>query len=378
MSAVLDELRLVDHHCHGVVRDDLDRPGFESLLSEGGAPPAGLSNFDSQVGLAVRRHCAPVLGLQPNASPPAYLDRRAELGGREVSRRLLGASGTAIFLVDTGYRGGEILSPAELGAAAGGRGREVVRLETVAEAVAAEGVAAGEFADRFAATLAATVSRAHAVAVKSVAAYRVGLDFDPVPPARSEVTVAAGHWLDRGPSADGWRVDDPVLIRTLLWTAVELGLPMQFHTGFGDTDLVLHRADPLLLTDFIRAVPPRVSIMVLHCYPYHRGAGYLAAVYPHVYVDVGLALSYVGPSRAGVILAETLELAPFGKVLYSSDAFGLPELYHLGALAFRRGLGALLDAWIATGECSAADADRIARLIAADNAVRVYRLEPSG
>ena len=84
---------------------------------------------------------------------------------------------------------------------------------------------------------------------------------------------------------------------------MDLGLPIQFHTGFGDTDLMLHRANPLLLTQFIRAVPPRVPIMLLHCYPYHREAAYLAAAYPHVYLDVGLALTHVGPSRAGAVLA---------------------------------------------------------------------------
>lgn len=50
--------RLVDHHCHGVVVDGLDRTGFESLLTEGAAWP-GISSFDSPVGVAVRRHCAP-------------------------------------------------------------------------------------------------------------------------------------------------------------------------------------------------------------------------------------------------------------------------------------------------------------------------------
>lgn len=377
MSVVLDELLLVDHHCHGVVRHDLDRQGFESMLSEGGAPPPGLSNFDSPVGLAVRRHCAPVLDLEPFASPSAYLERRHELGVREVTRRLLRATGTATFLVDTGYRGDEILAPAELAAAAGGSGREVVRLEAVAEALAGRGVGAGDFAGRFGEELGDAVRQAHAVGVKSVAAYRVGLDFDPLPPSGIEVAAAAADWLERGPSPGGWRLDDPLLTRALLWTAVEVGLPVQFHTGFGDTDLVLHRANPVLLTEFIRAVPQRVSIMVLHCYPYHREAAYLAAVYPHVYLDVGLALNYVGPTRAGDVLAEALELAPFGKMLYSSDAFGLPELYHLGALVFRRGLAAVLDGWVGAGECSAADADRISGLIAAENATRVYGLERS-
>ena len=38
-----------------------------------------------------------------------------------------------------------------------------------------------------------------------------------------------------------------------------------------------------------------------------------------------------------------MELAPFGKLLYSSDAFGLPELYLLGAHTFRVALAEVLD-----------------------------------
>ena len=71
---------LVDHHCHGVSTLDLDDAGVEAMLGEGGPPPAGRTNFDSPVGLAVRRHCAPVLDLDPHASRRDYLDRRRELG----------------------------------------------------------------------------------------------------------------------------------------------------------------------------------------------------------------------------------------------------------------------------------------------------------
>lgn len=364
---------LIDHHCHGVVGRSLDRAEFESMLSEGGAPAPGRSNFDSPVGLAVRAHCAPVLGLDPHASPEAYLDRRASLGAESV-HRLLRASSTATFLVDTGYRGGEILSPTDLAGWGGGDAREVVRLETVAEGVAAGGVEAAEFAERFASALSETVAAARAVALKSVAAYRVGLDFDPAPPRDEEVSVAAGRWLDRGPGVGGWRLDDPVLTRFLLWAAVELGRPIQFHTGFGDADLTLNRVNPVLLTGFIRAVPQRVPIMLLHCYPYHREAGYLATVYPHVYLDVGLALSFVGPPAAGAVLAEAMELAPFSKLLYSSDAFGLVELYHLGSLVFRRALAGVLDGWLDAGDCSAGDAARIGDFIGSGNAARVYGL----
>lgn len=50
---------LVDHHCHGVVETDLDRAAFEDLITESSVPAApGCSFFDTQVGLAVRAHCA--------------------------------------------------------------------------------------------------------------------------------------------------------------------------------------------------------------------------------------------------------------------------------------------------------------------------------
>ncbi|NED71161.1 amidohydrolase, partial [Streptomyces sp. SID9944] len=103
VDELLAGLPLVDHHCHGVVTADLDRTGFESLLTEGEAwPDSGISLFDTPVGAAVRRHCAPVLGLPRHAPAGDYLARRAELGAREVNRRFLAAAGAAVLCVDTG------------------------------------------------------------------------------------------------------------------------------------------------------------------------------------------------------------------------------------------------------------------------------------
>ena len=148
------------------------------------------------------------------------------------------------------------------------------------------------------------------------------------------------------------------------------------HTGYGDPDLTLHRADPSLLTPLLRALPPEAGpVVLLHCYPYHRQAAYLANVFPHVVMDVSLAVNHVGP-RAAAVLAETLELAPFGSVLYASDGFALPELHHLGAVLFRRALTVVLDDWTADDAVGADDALRLARMLAGDNARRVYRMEP--
>ena len=76
---------------------------------------------------------------------------------------------------------------------------------------------------------------------------------------------------------------------------MDLRLPVQFHVGYGDSDVDLDRCNPLLLTPLLRAIQPTgVPVMLLHNYPYQREAGYLAQVFPHVYVDAGLATHNVG------------------------------------------------------------------------------------
>ena len=360
MLPYLETLRLVDHHCHGVVRRDLDRPGLESLLSE-----ADRTDFDSQIGFAVRRWCAPVLDLPPHTTPDEYVLRRVELGATEVTRRFLAAAGLAALCVDTGYTPEPLLSPAELAVAADADAREVVRLESVAERIAGSGGTAEGFADAVRRELAAG-----GVAAKTIAAYRVGLDLSGDRPTDAEVTAAAGR-LQRDASP---RVRDPILHRFLIWAAIDQGLPVQIHVGYGDRDVDLHRCNPLLLTGLLRALEPTgVPILLLHNYPYHREAGYLAQVFRTVFIDVGLATHNLG-QRSAALVAEALELTPFGKLLYASDAYGLAEHYYLGALLFRRALSEFLSAGLADGAWTDTDAARIAELIGAGNARRVYGL----
>jgi uncharacterized protein len=375
LRAALDALRLVDHHVHGAMTGDVEGAAFEAGFSESPWPaPAGTTHLDSQLGFAVRRWCAPVLDLPSHADAAAYLARRRELGAHEVTHRLLLASGIGRFLLDTGYRAEQTLGPAEMAAASGATASEIVRLESIAEEVAASGVPAAEFAERFASTL--DERARHAVGLKSVIAYRYGLDFDPESPSVADVRRAAGRWLRRRETGE-LRLTDPVLLCHLLWVGVECGLPLQFHTGYGDPGLTLHRCDPSLMTDFLRRVQDRqVPVMLLHCYPYHRTAGYLAQVFPHVYLDVGLAVNYTG-ARSRAVVAESLEVAPFGKLLFSSDAWGPAELHHLGAVLWRRAMASILGEWVQSGEWSSADAVRVAQMVGADNAKRVYRLTES-
>ncbi|HEY2949633.1 MAG TPA: amidohydrolase family protein [Micromonosporaceae bacterium] len=358
---------LVDGHCHQVLAGDLDRPAFELACTEADLPPPpGMSYLDSQLGLAIRRWCAPVLGLPPHAPIDEYLAARMALGWEQATVALLRAAGFAALLVDTGLDRPHLVSASALGTLAGAPAHEVVRLERVAEGLGGQVDAAG-FAHAYQRALTERVR--NAIAVKSIIAYRYGLAIPPEPPSPVEVRRAAAGWL-----RTGGRLTDPVLLRHILSAGVDTGLPLQLHTGFGDRDLTLRTADPALAQPWLATIGR--PVILLHCYPYHRQAGWLAQVYPHVYVDIGLTLTHLG-TRADVVLAEYLELAPFGKLVFSTDAYLLPELYLVGAAQFRHALSRLLDQWLADGATTITDAERIAEQISAGNARRVYRkLQP--
>ncbi|MEU4949119.1 amidohydrolase family protein [Streptomyces lavendulae] len=358
---------LVDQHCHGVLRTELGLATFEARLTGAAGPPAaGTTFFDTQAGFAVRRWCPPLLGLEPHCAPARYLARRRELGPAETGRRLLRGSGVGAYLVDTGAPG-DLTGAKELARAGEAQAFEVVRLESLAER-AADG------SGTVAAFLAGLGGAVHHAAASAVAfgcgagtGYARALADDPSPPGPGEVRGAAGRWL--AGRAGGGPVRDPVLLRHLLWSAVSCGLPVQLHTG---------AREPGELTGFVRATEGLgTQLVLLGGYPHHRHAAGLAAAYPHVHADLGPALAATG-ARAAAVLAELLELAPFGKLLFSSGGRQLPELHAVGALVFREALGRVLGGWVADGAWSWRDADRVAAMVAAGNARRVYRLDERG
>jgi hypothetical protein len=278
----------------------------------------------------------------------------------------LPGAGVSDWLVDTGLDDEEsaVAGVPELSALSGSRAHEVVRLEQVAEQAAQ---APGDYASAFEEILHRRA--ATAAGTKSILAYRGGFDGDLAEPPPSQVAEAASRWRDRG----GVRVQDRVLLRFGLHQALRLQKPLQFHVGFGDRDCDLHKANPLYLIDFLRQSGD-TPIVLLHCYPYEREAGYLAQAFNNVYVDGGLSVNYLG-ARAPSFIARLLEMAPFRKILYSSDACGPAELHFLGARLWRNGIHRVLRGFVEDGDWSESDAMRVVDLIAHDNAARIYRLD---
>lgn len=356
---------LIDHHVHGYWLRTGSRRAFENGLNEANTEPLAAfdSAFDTQLGFAVRAHCAPLLGLPAHADAETYWTARSAVPDDELGQRFLRAAGVTDWLVDTGFGDGVSDLPT-MAATAESRIHEIVRLEAVAEYAAAQ---AGDYAAAFDAELAQRCSGA--VATKSILAYRGGLRGDLSEPTEGEVRAAAQRWRAEG----GRRLTDRVLLRFGLHRALRLGKPLQFHIGFGDRDCDLDAANPLHLLSFLRQAG-ETPVMLLHCYPFEREAGYLAQAFNNVYLDGGLAVNYLG-ARSGAFIARLLEMAPFRKILYSSDGFGPPELHYLGATLWRRGIHSVLAGFVRDHEWSRADAVRVVDLIAHENARRVYRLE---
>ncbi len=302
------------------------------------APPASLDEFRGlfsesadprqwphvATGVTYRRavrSLAEFLGCE--STEEAVYERRLASDPAEYTSSFLRATNTELLLVDDGYPPTELgTSWDELGELADCRARPVLRLETHGEHAAAEAATARE--------------RGYA-ALKTIAAYRGGLD------RMSEHVVAA---LEAN-EATG----DP--------------LPVQVHCGFGDSDLHLWRADPSYLKQHVERFS-NTAFVLLHCYPFVREAGWLAHVYGNVFFDLSLTIPHV--ARPATALREALELAPVSKLLYASDAARTPELYLLAATWWRDALAEVLPELLPEDEVEDA-----ARMILRDNALALYR-----
>ncbi len=368
MSALAEHIEtvpLIDHHVHGCQLRPVDRRRFENSLNEANVEPLAESDsaFETQLGFAVRAHCAPLLGLPPHADADSYWQARGDRSDTDLARRFLSSAQVSDWLVDTGFASG-VADLDELEDLQVGRVHEIVRLESVAEQAVQ---VSGDYASAFTAIL--HERAATAVGTKSILAYRGGFSGELSEPTAAEVSAAAQRWRDSGQS----RLTDRVLLRFGLYQGLRLRKPMQFHVGFGDRDCDLHTTNPLYLLDFLRNSAD-VPIMLLHCYPYEREAGYLAQAFNNVYLDGGLAINYLG-ARSSALIGRLLEMAPFRKIVYSSDGFGPAELHYLGARLWRNGIRDVLQGFVDADEWSESDAMRVVDLIARDNAQRVYALD---
>jgi predicted TIM-barrel fold metal-dependent hydrolase len=254
---------------------------------------------------------------------------------------------------------------------------EVFRTEACAQALLAEGLAFGDFLEAYRSQVVRAADTA--VALKSIIAYRSGLAV-----AAPDVAAAGQAYagvLRRVQEGGSPRLTEKALLDALfavtLDVAAATGRPLQIHSGFGDPDIDLLQANPLLLRPILE--DPRwasVRIVLLHLsYPYFREAAFMTAVWPQVRLDLSLALPFLGPGAIPP-LVETLALAPASKLMYGADVGGLPELFALSADWGRAALGEALGWLVERDGLTSREARAAGRQILCDNAAALYGLPP--
>jgi len=136
-------------------------------------------------------------------------------------------------------------------------------------------------------------------------------------------------------------------------------------------------ANPLhLRTVFEMPEYRSMPIVLLHeCYPYTRQGAYLACVYENAYLDISYGIPFLGYSEMLDFTRAALGVAPFSKLLYSSDGVGVPELHWLSAHTGRRIVGQVLEECVTNGDLGNGEIEDAASAILRDNAVQLYRVE---
>jgi predicted TIM-barrel fold metal-dependent hydrolase len=373
----LSAVPILDQHCHALLRDGrVSGPAAYARFFTESDDPAMHAQHASETVLyrwAVRE-LAGFLGCAPTTE--AVLAARAGHSADALARRLLGEANIAALIVDHGYRTEETWPPGELAARVPCRVSPILRLETLAQSLIVEHETFDAVLDAYS----ARIERARAdgfVGLKSIIAYRTGLAVQPV--SRSDAAAAFAPLKEKARREGGLRLAAKPLTDYLLVRALEIAarqaMPVQIHTGFGDSDLDLRDANPLHLRPLLEnGQYASVPFVLLHAsYPYVRELGYLAAIYPNVYADVGLAIPHLA-AEIPAMLRQLLSLAPSTKVVYSSDASQIPELFWLAARWGRRGLGTILDELMALGALDAGEALTVARRVLGGNAARIYGL----
>ena len=375
MPLDLSAIPIVDNHCHSLLRvQPADDEAFRIHLTETYFPEVARDDVPHTLLYHwTIRELAVFFGCSP--TPEAVHAVRRERGRDWIAREVVTRGTVKTWLIDTGYGSDTTLSLDELRSVVPCRIEEILRLEPMIEGLILEHPTFDGFLDAYLGRL-DDLRGQGLVGLKSVIAYRSGLQVEAVDRATAASAFAA---VREGAVRDGRvRIESKPLLDHLIVLAVEAcarqGVPIQFHTGLGDPDLDLTKVDPaalrLLFAERFRGAP----IVLLHTgYPYVRSLAYLAAMFPNVYADMGEATLFAA-GEATELVRELLGLAPASKILFSTDASLVPELYWVGMRLGRRALSRVLDEHIADGAIDERTAIDWAERILWRNSERVYSL----
>ncbi len=375
----IGQVAFVDHHvhapykrAHAIPLDDFRRPFTEASI-----PAVWTENIPTLIGYQwMVRELARLLHCE--AIENAVLAARNGMAVVPYHRLLADAANLGACYADDLFAAGQCY-PIDVWSEVIRRPVErVLRVETFVEQGYATCETLDDALERLTREITSPARRL--VSLKSIAGYRTGLAFaSPSTTQRQQAAKAYQELRSAALSTSPGRIADKALVDTIVWTALEAAapqaLPMQFHVAFGDDDIIMTKNDPTLMRALFAHAPFRaVPLVLLHCYPFHRQAAYLACTYPNAYVDLGLTIPIVGPGAA-TVLAETLELCPTRQLLASTDGHMEPEFQWFAIFVWRWALARVLNQYVEWDILEGNTALATAHAILHDNALRVYQME---
>ncbi len=374
----LSAVPIIDHHAHALLKSTqtMGMERYQGYFSESPDPVIKAQYVpDSIIWLWGIRELAGYLNCAP--TPEAVLAARNAISLPDLANGMWRDQNSQTLFIDYGFRSSENYTPEEMAAAFNQKIEMLLRLETFAQELILKHATFSGMLDAFIAGVEGARESGH-IGLKSIIAYRTGLDIDFV--TREDAARAFGIVKDQADRAGSIRLASKPLNDFLVLTALEIAnrqaLPIQFHTGLGDTDVDLIKANPLYLRTILQSDKFRnVPFVLLHAaYPYVRQLGYLAAMYPNVYMDISLSIPFI-TTEIPRMIHEAMGLTPLTKILYSSDAFSIPEIFWLANRWGRAGLEKVLNEIIQVGALTEAQAQKAGEQILNGNARRVYGLD---
>jgi predicted TIM-barrel fold metal-dependent hydrolase len=376
-SMDLTHVPLADNHCHGIFRTQgpMDIPSWRQHFTEASDHTMRTTHVATTL-FYQRLIRAMAEFFECEATEDAVLAARQKYDDRSLVRQYLQAANFEVLFLDKGYPPLEmLLSDAEHAELAGCRVAPMLRVELLMQELIAKHDTLSAVVEALKAALNDVRGQGY-VALKSIVAYRTGLDIRTW--NNDDVNIAFAEARREAQAKGAVRLGYKPLLDTLLHVvfaeAARQELPIQFHTGYGDTDADMLLANPLNLRAVLERKEYRaMPIVLLHeSYPYTRQGAYLAAVYEHVYFDLSYGIPFLGYSEMLEFTRTAFDVAPFSKLLYSSDGVGVPELHWLSARDGRKILGQALGERVANGELDVAGAEAAGVAVLRDNALRLY------
>jgi predicted TIM-barrel fold metal-dependent hydrolase len=369
---------VVDNHCHGILLDQTfgDIASWRGAFTESTDPGMARDHVATTAFYQrLTRTLAGFLDCEPEEQ--AVFAARAAKDGREFAVTLLRDANIDTLLLDTGFPPPrEVLPVPELGELGGCGAEPMLRLEVLMEHLLGENDSLAGTEEALDAALQDVRGQGY-VALKSISAYRTGLDIREWPREDAEGSFRE---YKRTAEAGSARLVHKPLLDTLLHVAFAQAarqeVPVQFHVGYGDADTDLLLGNPLYLRPVLQRPDYRgMPVVLLHeCYPYTRQGGYLAAVYENAYLDLSYGIPLLGYGEMLSFTRAALGVAPVSKLMYSSDGIGVPELHWISALDGRRVLGEALGEIVSHGELTLPEAEAVGESILRTNATRLYGL----